>query len=216
MAKSTISNGQQGLSVRNALNAMFTDLYGANVHHVVGNWYMPFEGTLQTGGAPTAGTIRLIPFVVGETITISDLGARVSVLSAAGNFQLAIYNSRSQTDFRPGTVAGSTGNLSTAATGVITGDITGADITLTPGLYWAAINVDNATAAFTQLTNTSTTTARRVGSSTVTDVLQAGADASRMALSFTQTFGTWPDLTAQTLGVTNNHAVVVYKVSAVA
>jgi len=215
-AKSTITNGQSGLSVRTALNSMFGDLYGgAAARHVVGNWYLPVEGITQNGGAPTANTIRLVPFVVGETVTISDLAAVITTLAAAGNAQLAIYNSRSLTDFRPGTLLGATGSLSTGSTGLISAAISDGNVIMTPGLYWMASNQDNATVAYTQITNTSTPLTRLVGDSTATNIIQA-TGGLRQCMSFTQTFGTWPDLTAQTLSLQNNNCAVAYKVAAVA
>lgn len=183
--------------------------------HVVGNWYVPFtNGILTSGGALGANSIRVSPFRVTETITISELAARVSTLSAGGLVQLAVYASRPASPL-PGKLIGATGSLSTTSAATISGDIVGADTKLLPGIYWAAINQDNAVAAYAQLANTATNMARIVGSATVTEVLETGGSTSRPALAVSQTFGTWPDLTNSTLSVTTNHAVIAYKVSAV-
>ncbi len=94
-------------------------------------WYTaPTTGTALTTGAPSANTIRAIPFVVEENITIDRIAVNVTTL-LAGNVRLGIYNDNG--NLFPGTRLLDAGASSTATTGVKAITI---NQTLTPGLYW--------------------------------------------------------------------------------
>jgi hypothetical protein len=183
--------------------------------YIVGNWYLPFtNGILAGGAAPGANVIRLTPFQINEPITISDLAVRISTLSVGGLCQAAIYACRPTSNL-PGKLLGRTGSMSTTSAATVSAGIEGQDVKLAPGIYWFGINQDNATVAFVMQPTTSTNMARIIGSPTVTEVLETGSSTSRPCQSFTQTFGTWPDLTNATLAVSSNHAIGAFKVSAV-
>ena len=182
--------------------------------YIVGNWYLPFARGVLTGGAAAgANSIRLAPFRIEEAVTISDLACRVSTLFSGGLCQLAIYAVRPDSNL-PGKCIGFTGSISTTLATTVSGDILGDNVRLQPGLYWFAVNSDNATVAYTMYGTTSSNMGSLIGSPTVTDVLEAAGSTSRPAVAIAQTFGTWPDLTNSTLTPQSNHAVGAFKVSA--
>jgi hypothetical protein len=170
----TIANAEGGSSVRAKLNA----LINGQQHNgfVAGNWYSCGVGVLGTGAAPGTGVMVLYPFILEQAVTISNLGARVTILSAAGNFHMGIYAADPVTKQPTGLPVATTGTgatgLSTAATGTITGAPSGGNVALQPGLYWTALICDNATAAFTSYgTAGNQYIANLIGSSAIASVL---------------------------------------------
>lgn len=185
---------------------------------VAGRWYWPpLQAPLTTGVAIGTSKIVLLPFSILAPITISDLAAIITTASAGGLFQMGIYASDPVTAFPTAPPAASTGSISTTSTGLVTGDITGADVRMPAGEYWAGFMADNATVAFVTLAAFNTLSMSMVGS---TSSASLGTTArTRPSYAVTgQTFGTFPDLTGQALTETvsaNNDAILAYKVSAV-
>jgi hypothetical protein len=185
--------------------------------YVAGRWYPVHDtGAVSATSALSAGSIRFLPFSIREAITLSDLAARVTTLTAAGNFQIAIYASHATTKHPTGTALAATGNMSTASATVVSADITGSDVTIQPGNYWSAVNVDNGTTAFSGASTSSPAIAQMIGSATLANV-SSTATGVALYLSLAQTFGTWPDVTAGGFTeVTGNGAPIIFvKVSAV-
>ena len=85
---------------------------------------------------PSANRAIFCPFYVKQVITIYQMA--IEVTTQSGNLDIGIY----KTD---GTRLVSKGSTAVAAAGVQAVDIT--DTTLTPGIYFAALNIDNTTAA---------------------------------------------------------------------
>ena len=56
MGQVIINNNDTGLTVRTALNAMFTELYGGGIVYC-GDWDLSTDVVPQTGGTGTAGAI---------------------------------------------------------------------------------------------------------------------------------------------------------------
>lgn len=177
----------------------FAELYaqGGTVYTTNGSrWWLPGGGQIYgSGSAPGSGSIRLFPGYVGSQITINALSCRVSTTSAGGNFQIAIYAASATTSYPTGTVLVSTASISTTTGGLQSGT---ASLQLGPGLYWFATNCDNGTAAFNAFSTGSTAIASIVGLQGTANVF-AGVS----GLSVTQTFNTWPDLTATSWSSTN-------------
>ena len=124
-------------------------------------------------------------------MTISNLGLRVTILSAAGNVQAAIYANNPTTGRPTGNALVSTASMSTGATGSVSAT---ASVQLEAGLYWFATNCDNGTAAFSAPNVASTFVGYLIGSATQATDLTTSQ--SFWGLSVSQTFGTWPSLTA--------------------
>ena len=165
--------------------------------YVAGRWY-PVSPVITGGVAAASGTVRMCPFVLRQSVTVSDLGARVTIVGG-GSFQLAIYANNAATMRPTGAVLARTGDILSTSLAAVSGDITGANVLLTAGVYWAAVNVDGASAAaaFTGPTTISSFGAGLVGSETIANV---AATATSVLLNLTTplAYNTWSDLTAAT------------------
>lgn len=161
--------------------------------YIAGRWYWAERSAVTAGTVLGTNQIRLNCFMLHRTITISDLFARVTTVSAGGNFQLAIYAANPSTALPTGNPIAATANISTAALGAISGDIIGADVALTPGIYWLGVNADNSVAVL-QGNSAGPMDGALIGSATLANM--AGLILIRF---IAQTFGTWPDLTSASL-----------------
>jgi hypothetical protein len=163
--------------------------------YVAGRWYFAEPGQIVAASAIGVNSIRFMPFRIFKPVTITQLGARVTTLSAAGNFQLAIYANNSTTDRPTGNPLGATGNMSTGTATNVAAVLAGGNITLQPGLYWSAICQDNGTACYTALATTYVSnTGVLIGTATQATLCSSTASVG-WYLSLAQTFGTWPDVT---------------------
>lgn len=170
---------------------------GATDHpgYIASQWYNPYEtGTFAAGSSPAAGSVRCVPFILKSRVTMSDLGVRVTTLAAAGNVQVAIYANNPATMRPTGTVLANTGSLSTAATGVVSGAISGGNVTFEPGIYWACLNSDNSTAVFQFSGAGSGIMGNLVGAATLV-TLSGSATGAIIGVSTPITYGTWSSMT---------------------
>lgn len=179
------------------------------VIYVANRWYLPLgTNDISNGSAPGANVISLAPGFIAQKCTISALGTRLSTLSAAGNFQHAIY--ANSTAMRPtGTALASTASISTAATGSLNAAVS---VQLDMGWYWFATNFDNATAAANTMNSASSNLASVIGSTSQQNELVSSAFTG---LTVAQTFNTWPDLTAGSFGDGFTIPIVQFKVGSV-
>ena len=159
--------------------------------YIANNWYVQ-EGLpgFNIGANPGTGSIRLYPGYIKQRITINALGNRVTVLSAGGNFQVAVYANNAATNKPTGNPLASTTSLSTASVASVNAAVS---VQLEPGLYWWASNCDNATATFSSLAPTGNASAL-IGDPTQSSIASSGV--GLLGYSVVQTFGTWPDLTS--------------------
>ena len=167
--------------------------------YVANLWYT-FEPHLltQAGAAGTASVINCAAGYVGAPITINQIGANVGTLSAGGNFQLALYSS---VIGRPGALIAKTGNISTAAAGVINGSLGNTPIgptSINAGPLWFCSNVDNATAVLNSLSLSTVPGRFLQGSANETRVVQGAAGPVGISCTAaactggSSTFNTWP------------------------
>ncbi len=172
------------------------------IPYIAGRYYFPWgidEATLQNG-ALSQDTIRCSLGYIRGIATLDTLSGQVQTAAAATNFQLAIYAINAATGKPTGVALASTGNISAAATGNITGTVNSG----TPKQLGSSVN------AFTPLafcTNVSSNTFQlelvngsglalgsNIGTATLNALTFAGVTLG--SYSYSQTFGTWPDLTA--------------------
>lgn len=162
--------------------------------YVAGRWYCGLNQQTPGSAARANGSLYATPFFIEQGITISDLAMVVQTLAVGGKIQLGIYASDPATKMPTGAPLAVTGDLSTTLLAAVSGDITGADVALSPGLYWFGMMVD-ATAAATVTVNTQGIGCHGlalIGSTTLTDLNQSP---SSQKLYFTLTgltYGTWP------------------------
>jgi hypothetical protein len=196
MAIGSISNNEAGLSVRAKLNAAISAVNSSQLH-VSGRWYLSVTGTLQTGSASTSTQTRMSPVVIADAITISQLGARVTTASAGGNCIFAIYASDPTTLLPTGLPLGqSAANVSTGTLANVASTLT-ANVSLQPGLYWFAAQVDNSTATLQGIAAAFACTAVLVGGAQAQ--ISSGAATTLSYLQYVSTYGTWPDVTAASI-----------------
>lgn len=155
--------------------------------YAVGNYVIPANITTGGGSALVVNTIYLYPFKVERRIRASELGARLTIAVAASSFQLAIYNSISGL---PASLLASTADMSGATVTTVTSAIAESDLD-SNRLYWFAINA-NATLSFSTPASAETYASAIIGAPT------AAVAVTTWNRSFSQTYGTWPDLTGQT------------------
>lgn len=182
---------------KNAVHDKFEGLIHPG--YVSARWYTPFyRGRSNNGAASSSGTIYYHPIYITRAITISDLGCSISNASAGGNVKLAIYANDPSTCRPTGTPLAETGNISTTSTGLVSADITGANVTLAAGMYWGAFWMDNTTAILRCIERLDfSIMPHLVGSATLANIV----DTSNLVLnglSSAETFGTWPDASGET------------------
>lgn len=200
----TVANDGTGDPLRTAfikVNADFTDVYSesSRPRYQATRWYYFMPTTTVISGMG-ANIIRFVPFIVTDTITVSNTVIQVTTLEAATNAQLAVY---ADNNGKPtGNPLGSTANISLAATGQITAAF-GANFQMTPGLYWFARNSNSAGVALAiQSSNANAYPGFLLGSTTLANILTA-TNTFLTCYSFAQTFGTWPDMTANSVTEVN-------------
>ena len=184
--------------------------------YVATRWYWSRAASIAAGSNLGANSLRFSPFIVEQAITISDLGTRITTLSAGGKIQLGIYAADPATMLPTGSALAHSGDIATDSAVAVSGDIDGADVTLQPGLHWAALMVDNGTAVATAWSTASTATGHQVGA---TSMANLSTSAARGDLSYyvgSITFGAWPSIGSVTLveGAAVPETAIAFKVSA--
>lgn len=169
--------------------------------YVAGRWYAPAAVPSVVTGVNGQDTIRLAPMLIYQPVRVSDLGCRIGTANA-GNCQLAIYASDAATKLPTGNPLAVTGNIATTPVGLTSADITGADVSFTPGLYWMACNIDGATASL-QGIGATPWAPTMIGDATLTN-LGASVTGVSTCYSIAQAFGAWPSLTGASLTAANN------------
>lgn len=166
--------------------------------YVIGNYVWADRYSFGNGVVQAVGTIRLNAIQIRRQVTISDLCVRITTLAAAGNIQLALYGANTATGRPTGAALASTGSITTGAAALVSADITGPDVTLSPGLYWFAVNSDNATVILQAGGGAAVASdSSMIGSATLANISNA-ANNGALSLTTPQTFGTWPSLTSAT------------------
>lgn len=214
------ANDNTGDALRNAFiktNENLLELYAcaAPIRLRANQWYASnLSGILAAGTAMAVNTVRMVPFIVRETCTISQLGVRITTLGA-GSIDLAIYASNPATGLPTGLPLQTAPPIPTNATGPFSASLV-APVQLQPGLYWLASNTNNATAVYQNQGAASPFLAHLLGAPTLAGI-SASATSSISHLSYAQTYGTWPDVTAATptLASTTTYASIFALVSSV-
>lgn len=181
--------------------------------YVVGRWYWVDKGGVEAGSIGL-NALKLSPFVIPYPITVSDLACKIETAAAGGNIQLGIYASDPNTHLASGAPVAVTGNISTTSAVMVSADITGADVALPAGTYWAGIMADNATVSVLGAIRTAPLLYAMIGSTTLTDLSNSAVRVwGTYALAVT--FGTWPNLTTTPAANAPNAAsvTIAFKVS---
>lgn len=166
--------------------------------YIVDHWYPTNAVAAANGVAAATGLVRMYPFFLPARITVSALMARVNTIGA-GSFQLAIYANSATTGLPTGAVLARTGDMSSLVGAAIVASITGGNVILNAGVYWAAINVDaaSAVAVFQTLGNNSTGTTSIVGVISP-DIAASATGSSVVTLTTPMAYNTWSSMTSAT------------------
>lgn len=175
---------------------------GTTLHpgYIANNWYTPtnMNGTIGSGAAAVANRVVCTYGEVLSKITIGALGTRINTTSAAGNIQLAVYQSSAG---RPGVLVGSTASISTTTAGPFSSSITSAQVGLgsaNGAQLWFCLNSDNSTVVVTGVTTLGTATSSKIGSATLVNVVSNSFVITGVACTGanctggSSTFNTWP------------------------
>lgn len=176
----------------------YLDGGGVSPAYVADRWYPTgFQATTGSVAAAT-GLVRLYAFTVRRPVTISTLLTRV-ITTGAGSFQLAIYANDAATMRPTGTVLARTGDMLSTSAAPVSADITGDNVELSPGVYWAAVNVDatSATAVFQGLQLANTMPTGLVGA--LTEATATGSSTTALlTLTTPMAYNTWSTMTGAT------------------
>lgn len=182
---------------------------------VAGNWYLgTLPGTLSVAGLTMSVTVQyMVPFVVYDTITVSELGIRTTT-PGSSNVQLGLYASQTGANAnRPGALLGNTGNIANNGSAGFYSAALGANVQLTPGVYWLAVQGNDTTFVLLSGTNTSTSFEVMMGSSTGAGAI-GGAGAQTNGLTVPSVFGTWATAVGATFTEQTNtrDPLIAYKI----
>lgn len=181
------------------------------------NYFLDQQGTPSNGSNIATGKTRCYPIRVQSPITIDRLGAHIATGLAGGNIRVGLYNHDS-TNRRPSTLVCATGNIATDSSGTSTValvDSAGsavASVTIQPGLYWAALRVDNATVITTGY-GANAVGGSLIGAAAGTALVGSSAVAQRSleyttGYSFAGNFGDLSSTAPDTDGFSNNNALL--------
>lgn len=182
------------------------------------NYIIDQQGTPSNGSNIGTGRTRCFPMRVQQPMSLTELGAHIATGSAGGFLRVGLYNHDS-TNRRPGTLVAATGNISTASSGSLTAALldsaggTVTSVTIQPGLYWAALRVDNATVVTTGY-GANAVGGALIGAAAGTALIGSSAVGQRSldyttGYSFAGNFGDLSSTAPDTDGFSNNNALLV-------
>jgi hypothetical protein len=167
------------------------------VKYVSGGYYWPQNTRLGPSATLTANKIYFASGFFPVPVTIAALGAKITTIGAAGNFQVAVYAADATTGLPTGAPLAATGNISTGS--LFAASTTLASPVLFPaGYYWFAEMADNNTVKFAAITTDMNS------GSTVTGTNASGIGVTSQTYQGpTVTFGSWPTMNATSCGTGN-------------
>lgn len=143
----------------------------------------------------------------GGTGTLGTLSIDVTTLAAGGNLQVALYSNGSNN--RPNALLGATANISTAATGWVTGTIS---VSVSQGQYWFCTQSDNVTVRWEL--NSTAVSMSDLGYASATNLT---GNVSRNVSTTTgiTAFGTWPSFAAASWTAGQNAPIIPFQFTSI-
>jgi hypothetical protein len=175
--------------------------------YAAGNWISPVTGPISNGFPLSANTIYLYPFVPQRSISVDQIGARVTNASSGSTVQLAIYASLN--GLPTGNPLATTSSLSSATAGLVTAAVT--PFSLVAGqMYWMA-TISSGTPQLQSLAGASNYASHILGSPSLIDISSANSITAHFWF-VAHTFGTWPNLTGAAITIGQNvvRAAITY------
>jgi hypothetical protein len=173
--------------------------------YVSGNRYIfsmfdSVAGANRTNNAFTNGNIEIHPIVVSKTGTFSGLAISVATLQAASEITACLYASNSSWTQPTGDpIANSETVITTTATGERTGNF-GANITLTPGIYWIATQTSTSATCVIRVYSTNFNWTHGLG---YTSLASASGTVNNKLIGYSQT-NTYSSGSRPTIGSLSN------------
>lgn len=168
-------------------------------------WYLMTlkSGEIGAGQALSVDFIYYVPFFHERSVTLSDLGARVTTGAASGEIKLAIYAHDTSTGLPTGAPLAETAGIAATAAGAVSADITGANVTLDGGyLYWAAFRSNNSTIALqSALADAVVDWTRFVGNGTLSTLTSNATNVAPIISSAETYANAWPNAASETITV---------------
>lgn len=174
----------------------------SNSNWQASNWYPSIPQADSAGVNISTTVTEWVPVYFDRSVTIGNLGVRITTSSAAGNIQLSVYASGTNglpTGSALCTTAsistGSTGSFSSACSAAISG----------PARVWLGMQVDNATALVLSATRSPANAI--IGASSQVNLSGSTTNGGTEYKTTGGTFGTWP--TNPTISQAGTTAAVV-------
>jgi hypothetical protein len=210
--------GETAFSAFGKVNDNFVELYTGFVHpgYRVGKFYVPpgYGGSQLTAAAAPVDTIRFIPFILPQTVTIDRIGAAPMNGSTSSNqAAFAIYAANATTKRPTGTPL--VDCSATLAAGNTPFSISCPSTQLQQGvLYWFGVN-NNINVQ--QWSVTHLWPFGQIIGGDLISILNGGSNNPVTHLSWAHTFGSWPDMTSNspTEQITTAWATMGFRVASV-
>jgi hypothetical protein len=158
--------------------------------NVAGQYYPTVAAQWVTSGAPSADTIYFTPFVIKEEVEIDKLALRVLTGATSGEMQLAIYASSATTSLPTGSALADTGVVATTTATLIDASVT--PVTLTPGIYYFAVQGNNTALRWYSIGNTSGSVVAQITGTGSAAALFTSSGGAAVNVSASQAYGSWP------------------------
>lgn len=192
---------------------------GAQNSYVAGSYLWAELSGAQlngSGSAPGADTLSVQPFLVSQTITISDLGFHVTTAQASSACRISIYANSTSWIGPTGSALMSTGDVATTTATQITGAVTGTT-QLSPGLYWSGAMCNNASVILKAVAGSSPAAGAVVGANSLS-VLSANSSIHGAKYTVAQTYASGnPTISAAPTYAANNNSApaIIMKIASV-
>lgn len=150
----------------------------------------------SNSAAAASGLVRMYPFELRAQMTVAALMTRVQTVGL-GSFQLAIYANNPATMRPTGAVLARTGDMSTTSLATVTANITGGNVVLPAGVYWACTNVDATSAvAIFQSINLNQAVVTSIMGALTADTASSSVAQSTVTLTTPMAYNTWSSMTS--------------------
>jgi len=175
---------------------------GGGPPYPAGRWFLSTVAALAGGASLGLGTARFMPLCVREDLTVTQLGARIT-LAAAGDIALAVYASDPVTGLPTGLPLGKTSSLPSTVVGNVGGDLNAAVSLAAGNLVWLAVMASTTAAAVQSYSTGSPLLGQASGLLTQNELSTAAGSSGGGIYKTGLTFGAWPDMTGQAVIVSS-------------
>lgn len=183
--------GTPSRSLTNALLKTFTAEQQGDFRKTVASRYYPIcPAFFAASGAPVANTIYFAPFAIRETTSIDRLSIRVTTGVALGEIRLAVYAASATTGLPTGSALADTGGVAAVVATLI--DATVTPVSLTPGIYYFALQGNDITLRWVSISTSHGPLVTDITGADTAAAIFHSSGSMGVTVSASQTYGTWP------------------------